>query len=354
MIVAVIFLLSFLPSLWNTTNLKSSVAFFAGTFICLTIMLIFAKMTAKIGASFVGLMILFYRFSVFLTAALVFSRIQDRGHFLFYEASYYAIALIPYFCIVFYRMFYFGLRNVLLDLFLILAAIFLSQSVSMFLWCFISLILFYFISGRAKIIHIPIAVFSLLVFIFFIYNVNTRARYILNASVDVVNNPSQYLNILVLVGGNRLQRVFIAYDAFLSHPLFGVGIGALRDYSAKNFNIDDFYLNGLTASDFSEDTNATNVFMEVAAEAGIVGLLGFLLVQVFIWKKNGNAEILRPFKIAFYVTMASLLIESSYLRPYVWALYGIIIGISSIKDNESLKWALVPARLKKGMMANSV
>lgn len=354
MIIAMILLLSFFPSLLNTTNFKSSIAFYAGTFICLMIMFIFAKMTEKIGASFVELMILFYRFSVFLTAALVFSRMQERGHFLFYEASYYAIALIPYFCIVFYRMFNFGVRNVLFDIFLILAAISLSQSVSMFLWCFISFISFYFISGRAKLIHIPIILVFLIIFLFSIYNVNLRAKYILIASIDIINDPGKYLNILILVGGNRLQRIFIAYDAFLSHPLLGVGIGALRDYSTKNFSIDDFYLNGMTASDFSESTNATNVFMEVAAEAGVVGLIGFILVQVFICKKNGNREILLPFKIAYYITMTSLLIESSYLRTYVWALYGIIIGISSIKDDENLRWALVPNRLKRRMMASSV
>jgi hypothetical protein len=37
-----------------------------------------------------------------------------------------------------------------------------------------------------------------------------------------------------------------------------------------------------------------------------------------------------PFRIALWVTMLSLMIESSYLRPYVWMLYGISLGLSSL------------------------
>lgn len=345
--VATVLLVSFFPSLLLSTNLKISVAFYAGTFMCIVIMLTFAKMTKRIGGDVVELIMNFYRFTVLLTAVLVIFGLQERGHFLFYEASYYAIALIPYYCITFYRMFKFGIRSVMLDLVFLLSAIILSQSVSMVLWCFGSFIFLYFKSGRARVNHFILVLFFLSLFVFILYKFNIRAKNIVDALIEMFKDPAQYLNVLILVGGNRLQRVFIAYDAFITHPWFGVGIGALRAYSVMHFRTDNFELDGLTASDFSADINATNVFMEVAAEAGIIGLIGFIIMLVFIHRRQENSEVLHPFKVAFYMTMIALLIESSYLRPYVWALYGIIIGLSSIRDRESLEFALVPKRLKK-------
>lgn len=345
-----VLLVSFFPSLLFSTNLKISIAFYAGTFMCIVIMLTFAKMTKRIGAGVVELVMNFYRFTVLLTAVLVMFRLQERGHFLFYEASYYAIALIPYYCITFYRMFKFGFRAAMLDLIFLLVAIILSQSVSMVLWCFGSFMLLYFKSGKVRVIHFLSVLFFLSLFIFILYKFNSRAKDIVDALIEMFKDPAQYLNVLILVGGNRLQRVFIAYDAFMTHPWFGVGIGALRAYSAIHFRTDNFELDGLTASDFSAEINATNVFMEVAAEAGIIGLIGFMVMLVFIQQRRENSEILRPFKVAFYMTMIALLIESSYLRPYVWALYGIIIGLSSIRDRESLEFALVPKQLKKTLI----
>ncbi|MET0323215.1 MAG: O-antigen ligase family protein, partial [Duganella sp.] len=336
-----------IPSLLFSTNIKVSVAFYAGTFMCIVIMLIFAKMTKLIGGGIVDLMLVFYRFSVLLTAVFVILRLQERGHFLFYEASYYAIALIPYYCITFYRMFNFGFKSCITDILLILAAIILSQSVSMVLWVAASFMFLYFKSGQARFSHFVYVSIVSLIFLFLLYQFNDRTKGIVEALSGMFREPGQYLNVLILVGGNRLQRVFIAYDAFVTHPWFGVGIGALKAYSIMNFSTDSFDLDGLTASDFTADMNATNVFMEVAAEAGVVGLIGFLMVLAFIHSRQENGDILRPFKIAFYITMLSLLIESSYLRPYVWALYGVIIGLSSIRDSKSLECALMPAGLRR-------
>jgi len=348
-IVAIVFLISFLPSLIFSTNLKISIAFYAGTFMCIVIMLTFAKMTEKIGEGVIDLAMKFYRFTVLLTAVLVLFRVHERGHFLFYEASYYAIALIPYYCITFYRMFVFGIKFARIDLILIFFAIILSQSVSMVLWIFLSFFLLYLKYSRIRFFHVASVFFVSFMLIYILYLYNIRVKNIVDALVHVFDDPSQYLNIFILVGGNRLQRVFIAYDAFMAHPWFGVGIGALRDYSTLHFSTDNFNLDGLTASDFSADINATNVFMEVAAEAGIIGLVGFLLVLVFVGTRRGNNEALRPLLLSFYVTMTALIIESSYLRPYVWALYGIIIGISSIRDGGNLKHALMPRSLKENI-----
>lgn len=333
--ISIALMASFLPSLIFSYNVKTSMAFFIGTMMCIVVMLIFAKMTAKLGLQTISLLVIFYRFSIVLSILLVLMGIQERAHFLLYEPSYYAIALIPYYCIAFYRLFHIGWKLAILDITFILAAIFFSQSISMVLWCFLSFLTLYFTSGKVNFLHVLGIFLLFLVAILVIASFDKRTAAIVMSVVEVVNDPSKYINLFVLIGGNRLQRVFIAYDAFLMHPIFGIGIGALKEYSTMNFKLDSFDLDGMSASDFSTEMNATNVFMEVMAEAGIVGLIGFLIVLVFVARKKSSIGIFFALKISFFVTMISLLIESSYLRPYVWALYGIIIGLSSKTEEKN-------------------
>jgi O-antigen ligase len=166
----------------------------------------------------------------------------------------------------------------------------------------------------------------------------------------LISDPSNSLSLLIFVVGNRLQRVLVAYQAFMESPLSGVGLGALKAYSSNNFNADDFSINGVSAYDFIVESNAANVFVEVAAEAGVIGFIGFMAVLFFIQRKKNNHLVLAPFKIAFYVTMAALLIDSSYLRTYVWALYGVIIGLSSLEKARVQEAWFYPARLRKYRM----
>lgn len=334
--ISIFVILSFFPSLIFSFKFTTSFAFFIGTIICVGIMLTFAKMTAGLGLKVIFLLVAFYRFSVLLSIIFVLLGFQERAHFLLYEPSYYAIVLIPYYCIVFYKLFHRGLGAAFTDIFIIVLAILFSQSFSMVLWCLLSFLIVYFTSGKVNLFYVFFVLIFIILSILFVARFHQRTSDILNSILSLGNEPSKYINLIVLIGGNRLQRIFIAYDAFLIHPTFGIGIGALKEYSTLNFKEDSFDFDGLSASDFSTEMNATNVFMEVMAEAGIVGLIGFLLLLIFVAKKKSNTRIFLALKISFFVTMISLLIESSYLRPYVWALYGIIIGLSSKSQEEKL------------------
>ena len=345
--IATVLMLSFLPSVIFSSNAVTSSAFYAGTGVCLVIMLIFSKMTYLAPSKAIDLLFLFYRFSVLLTAAMVLTRIQGRGHFLLYEPSYYAVVLIPYFCITFHRAFLHGLKVSALDIFFILMAIVLSQSVSMVLWCFFCFVLTYASFGHARWMHFFYFSAGMLLFLIAAYFFDDRTKRIIDGLNGLISDPSGSLNLLVFVVGNRLQRVLVAYQAFMESPFAGVGLGALKAYSSNNFSADDFMINGVGASDFIVESNAANVFVEVAAEAGMIGFAGFIAVLIFIHRKKGNGVILAPFKIAFYVTMTALLIDSSYLRTYVWALYGIIMGISALEKERVQDGWFYPARLKK-------
>ncbi|QYG05612.1 O-antigen ligase family protein [Janthinobacterium sp. PAMC25594] len=340
--VSAVFLVSLFPSLFFSNNIITSLAFYAGAVICIVIMLIFSKMTILVAPKVIPLLFNFYRFSIILTVIFVVARIQERGHFLLYESSYYAVVLIPYFCMTFYRLFLYGFKCCFADLFLIFIAIVFTQSVSMVGWSILSFFCIYMKSGLSKRIHF-IAIFLVIILFFILaYFLNSRAQIIINRFFLLFENPSDSLSLFIFVVGNRLQRVFIAYEAFMQNPLFGVGLGVLREYSTNNFDPFDFVLNGVTASDFTVNSPAANVFVEVAAESGIIGFLGYMCILIYIHGKKGNEKLLTPLKVSFYVTMFALLIDASYLRNYVWALYGIVIGLSSLSPEVSSKLSFDP------------
>lgn len=346
-VIAGMLMLTFLPSVIFSSNVLTSVAFYAGTCICLVIMFTFSKMVDVAPSKVIHLLFLFYRFSVILTALLVLTRVQDRGHFLLYEPSYYAVALIPYFCLTFHRAFLYGLKISALDMFFILMAIVLSQSVSMVLWCFLCFVLTYVSFGHARLMHFVYFCTAVLFFLIIAYFVDWRTKAIIDGLYGLISDPSGSLSLLVFVVGNRLQRVLVAYQTFMESPLVGVGLGTIKTYSSNNFIADDFVINGVTAIDFIVESPAANIFVEVAAEAGLIGFAGFMAVLFFIHRKKNNSTVLAPFKIAFYVTMTALLIDSSYLRNYVWALYGIVIGLSSLEAGRVQNDWFYPSRLRK-------
>jgi O-antigen ligase len=242
----------------------------------------------------------------------------------------------------FYRLFLYGFKSCFADLFLIFIAIVFTQSVSMVGWCILSFFCIYIKSGLSRRIHFIAIFLVIILFFIFAYFLSSRAQIIINRFFLLFENPSDSLSLFIFVVGNRLQRVFIAYEAFMQNPLFGVGLGVLREYSTNNFDPFDFVLNGVTASDFTVNSPAANVFVEVAAESGIVGFLGYMSILIYIYGKKGNEKLLTPLKISFYVTMFALLIDASYLRNYVWALYGIVIGLSSLSPEVSSKLSFDP------------
>lgn len=344
--VSMIFLASLLPSVIFSKNIVTSLAFYSGAIVCIVIMLSFAKMTVLAAPKLIGLLFGFYRFSIVLTLILVVGGIQERGHFLLYESSYYAVVLIPYFCMTFYRLFLYGFKPSSIDIGFIFIVIAITQSASMVGWCILSFSCIYIKSGVSKRIHFIMIAFGIIIFFVLAYFFNKRANMIFSRLFLLFENPSDSLSLLVFVVGNRLQRIVVGYEAFIQNPLVGVGLGAFREYSTNNFNPLDFELNGVSASDFTVDTPAANVFIEMAAEGGIIGFFGYIFILSFIHRQKGNIKLLAPLKIAFYVTMVSLLIEASYLRNYLWALYGIIIGVSSLSSEESSKVSFDP-RLQK-------
>lgn len=133
-----------------------------------------------------------------------------------------------------------------------------------------------------------------------------------------------------------------AFNMFLKHPFFGVGIGNFAHNFTDNIPHPEI-LELMQHTGMPRITN--NIFLEVLAETGIFGFLSFISIFFFLLK--GPIKRIISFKDKFYDTitlglvlgfmgiMFAHLSSSAFHFPYVWVLMGLITAseyLASKKD----------------------
>ncbi len=321
-----VFVVSLLPSIFFSISIYHSVSYFAGVITSIFVLLTACYAVVSLGDDFDRLFVNLYRSSVIISFILVFTGVQQRGSFLLYEASYWAIMLIPYMCITASKFYQSVHQWKGLDLALIAGAIIISQSASMVIWLLLSFLVVGWKLGRLNYYFILLLTLLTSAFSSVVIIYNNRASKLTDLFFNV-GNFEEFVRALMFLVGNRLQRVYVGLYTFLDNLWAGVGIGALRVYAEK-LNEVDFEIYGSSAYDFTLDSSApaTNVYLELLAESGILGGLGFIVLLIYIYRHSTKFIIISAYSSAFLVTSMSLLIESSYLRPYVWMLYGVVVG----------------------------
>jgi O-antigen ligase len=319
----------FTPAVFLSSDIKISISYAVGILICLMVMETMYRLTVLLQWGMIDVLMWFYRATVIVTVPLVILHLQKRGHFTLYEASYWAIALIPYYCITFHQLLLKGMRAVWQDAFLIVVAIVVSASLSMVLW---SLVSFAFVAFRLKKIkpsRIVFMVVGVVVLLVIAYEFNLRTHQTIDDLADA-DNWKTFFAAFIFMAGNRVQRVLVAWTVGWTHPIYGVGPGALVSYAMKNYQRADFTIMGISSSDFKLSQPATNVFLQVWAETGIIGTFAYLTLLVYMFRKIAKKAYAIPIQAALWITMLSLMIESSYIRTYVWMLYGVVLGIAEM------------------------
>ena len=319
----------FAPAVFLSTDIKISLSYFVGILICLMVMETMYRLTMVLRWEMIDVLMWFYRTTVIVTAALVILHLQKRGHFTLYEASYWAIALIPYYCIAFHRVLLKGIRAAWGDALLIVAAIVLSASLSMVLWSLVSFLFVAFRLKRVKLNRIFVMLLGVVVLLAIAYRFNTRTRQAIDDLADA-DSWKTFFAAFIFMAGNRAQRVLVAWAVGWIHPIYGVGPGALVSYAMKHFQREDFTIMGISSADFKLSQPATNVFLQLWAETGIIGTFAYLALLVYVFRKIAKKAYAIPIQAALWITMLSLMIESSYIRTYVWMLYGIGLGIAEM------------------------
>uniref|UniRef100_A0A7C4CDF6 O-antigen ligase domain-containing protein n=1 Tax=candidate division WOR-3 bacterium TaxID=2052148 RepID=A0A7C4CDF6_UNCW3 len=138
------------------------------------------------------------------------------------------------------------------------------------------------------------------------------------AAVEVMNRrlTATVADPLTLTARTRLDRATAAFDAFAASPLFGAGIGGF-DMLFSNV-------------DTGRGDYPHNVFLEVAAELGLVGLAAFLLLLL--------RSLRRPFRALSYANRAaaaSLALPRLILALACYALVNALFS-GDLNDNRLL------------------
>ncbi|QHC07525.1 hypothetical protein GRF56_08890 [Aeromonas veronii] len=328
LMVSLVFIVSLLPSLFFSLNPLVSSGFLFGAFSCVCAMLFCAELTRelKVNELLCSLMIA-YRISIVITLFLVAFGLQQRGHFILYESSYWAIFLIPYSAIFFFRLLNGSHCNKVLDCALLSLALLLSQSASFVIWCFFVVIALMFYMGKLNCKHFILFMVLTIIGVVLLINFNQRANYIYSEMLKI-NTVEGVFNVLIFLAGNRIQRVLVPYYVGIENPFFGVGAGLLRDV-APLLNPDEFKIYGISAVDFNLNSSApgVNILLEIFSEYGTVGVIGFLGLTFYVLRNTRKNGDLLPLRVALIVTLLALMIESNFMRYYLWVLMGFILGM---------------------------
>ncbi len=144
----------------------------------------------------------------------------------------------------------------------------------------------------------------------------------------------------------RLSELLVAWQMFVEHPIIGVGVGNYPAYYQS-------YSRQIGLDPRTENREPHNLFLEVAAETGIIGLAVFLLILYYsfrgirqawlAFRRTGlkdYASLVAVFGIGMlgYLT-AALFIHGAYPR-YFWLLVGLALALPQVAKD-------IPIELKQ-------
>ena len=140
---------------------------------------------------------------------------------------------------------------------------------------------------------------------------------------------------------SRLFTAQVALDLSLSHPVNGVGMGNLSNYSEGAMY--SLNLPGAIVKYWSERSifDTTSVYLKTLAETGIIGL--FLLIVVFYRllgrvyvkaRRNINDEYGLGVRVFIAVTVLHTMIDYSVANYYFWINIGAAVVFGRVLGNK--------------------
>lgn len=327
-----LFALLCIPSLLFSVNIiKSSLYIFWIFLNYLSILIVYSQLVQKSKYETMSGIRDAYKLQIIIGCFLYFSGIQERAQVLFYEPSYFAIALIPYIVMIFSRYINNNTDNNKnytshLDILFLILAIFITKSFNLIIICFlVPIILLAFEKGKLR----NLLVFSLLGLIIY-----QAFKFYINNSDDLISRTFQniigsgdLITSLLERTGNRWPRMQLTNEIALQN-FWGIGIGSMDEYSLNHYFSNFSYL-----PDYLSPIGypPINIYLEIAATCGWLALVIWLLWHFYIIRQNINSQKSDSIiTCSLIVIMIIMMIESSFLRPYYWMLLGLAVGQTKI------------------------
>jgi O-antigen ligase len=277
---------------------------------------------------------------IFVEIAIGLSRgVLVRAHLWFYESSYLAIFLTGYFASSLYLFTQYGRRYAFDTVLATISLLSLASMTGIFGIIFSLVLVVLFSPYRMKIAIYTVAIVAVFVAILAIWFHDT----VYYQSLFGIFTGPDVLTDLLGRSGNRWVRALVGWEAFQSHPWFGIGIGADSTYmGTAPFSDQDYqYIHPWT---FGDDTGTPfdNITIEVLGTMGIVGFLPYLCLIVYvvmrmIKMRTATADEVFVFGLflAFVATFLALQGESTFLRFYLWSPLGLAMGAASRLANRA-------------------
>lgn len=291
--------------------------------------------------SFKELLVKHYSYSDLVCAVRDTGRIQivscfllsllgvERPSLLYYEPSYLIIALLPY---IYFSLRKFSSRSEhafsYIDLFLLVVLLKVTMSANLILAMALCLIFIY-----ARINIKAISYF----FLFIIAGYYGASWYgenhqdLLARTINKVFASADVVTTVLERSGNRWPRMLIGFDVAAENTLYGIGLGTFSEYSMTYNTLRD-YAKGFIWNE-PRGFPATNIFIEVLAEAGIFVCFFLMLFLVFLLTRRVNidskATSLTDWRLINVIVILLLMIESSILRPYFWFFLAVVASLTS-------------------------
>ncbi|HDT6529685.1 hypothetical protein [Raoultella ornithinolytica] len=318
-ILILLFIVATLPSLLFTYDFQKSFSYVIWTIInFIAIIIPFSYLVSEDKDNAIRGMLFSFRFQIALGILLFISGVQGRAHLLYYEPSYFALALTPYILIVAQRYINQDKKYTYKwDLILVLISLYITKSANLLLILILSIIVtLFFGKNKIKSLIVFLIIFLILIILAFLY-INYSDDLMADTIRNIISSPDKITSALVRTG-NRWPRLLLTYDIAISH-FWGVGLGAFASFTDNHFfpmYVDlPWYLNPLHGE-------GMNIYLELAATGGWISLLLWVVFNIkciFISFRNDNQLI----GMSLIVILLALNIESNIMRPYYWMILGM-------------------------------
>lgn len=270
------------------------------------------------------------RIQIVLAFILWFLGLQPRAHLFFFEPSYFAISLAFYVTWVFV-----GSRNNLSskkwDYFLIFLALISTAAAMLMLTLLVVTTLVLLASIKRLRFFVLFAMITIIAGVASTYYVNKSDSLLANSISALASAPSN-LDVLLSRSGNRWPRIKLAKDVFVSNPM-GVGVGAYEEHATQEFypkhRYREWWLDPYGKP-------AVNIFLEIGATCGWAALFIWIIWMIRLLLTSHRHWSMSEIYFLYLLVLLSLfMVESNYLRPYIWAIFGVIAGLKSNRSTNA-------------------